>query len=68
MGAMHPLSRRFDVVEAEVRSGLYNQGRGHMLSPAKLGTYEGVTAKKVDHPWNPVRMDMHHFYCLRGKD
>jgi hypothetical protein len=61
---MQEVGQRFDVVEMEFRSGFSNQERGHALNPVKIGADKSVIAEKVNHPWNPMRMQMNRFYCV----
>jgi hypothetical protein len=68
MGVIPALNLRFDIVKMELRSGFYNQCRGHMLNLAKVSAYQGMIAEKVDHTWNSARMDINRFDCLTLKD
>jgi len=54
----------FDFVEMEFRSGFSNQERGNVLNPIKIGADKGRIAEEVNHPWNPVRMQMNRFYAV----
>jgi hypothetical protein len=61
---MQGVGQWFDFVEMEFRSGFSNQERGNVLNPIKIGADKGRIAEEVNHPWNPVRMQMNRFYAV----